>query len=167
MKKLTAVLAVGALLASVSTAQSQRSSHSIALNAADIGGAVTLTGGGTYDVASGFLHVGGGFQNTADITTGPLAGIRAGEGAHWEASAILPTSGFKCSSSPGEPLKTVVTDDDTVVFQARFFRAGDGNNAVFTAKVFVSAADEDPGQPGTQNVWIQGVGCTEANVNFR
>ncbi len=87
--------------------------------------------------------------------------MRAGDGVRWEAAEILPSSGFKCGGVAGEPLKTAVTDDDTIVMQARFYRQGDGANASFTAKVFVSAVDENPDQPGAQNVWIQGVGCAE------
>ena len=170
MKTLMAALAVVGLLAFVSNAHSQRTSHSVSVNAVTIGdpatGAVFLSGGGTYDAQSGFLHLSGAFRATSDIHGGPLAGLKAGEGVRWEASQILPSSGFKCSSSAAEPLKTAVTDDDTVVIQALFFRAGDGSNTLLTAKLFVSAADEDPAQPGTQNVWIQGVGCGEAIVNF-
>ena len=64
-------------------------------------------------------------------------------------------------------MKTVVTDGNTVVMQVDFHRQGDGVDRSFTAKVFVSAVDEDPAQDGIQNVWIQGVGCTEALVNLR
>jgi hypothetical protein len=30
--------------------------------------------------------------------------------------------------------------------------------------VFVSAVDENPDEPGIQNVWIQGVGCADART---
>ncbi|MGE5177858.1 MAG: hypothetical protein ACM3PF_02055, partial [Bacteroidota bacterium] len=59
------------------------------------------------------------------------------------------------------------TDDDTVVMKVRFFRQGDGATPSFTANAFVSAGDENPDQPGVQNVWIQGVGCDTAMANVR
>jgi len=145
----------------------QQGNQSLTVNVEGIGGAVFLTGGGAFDRQSGFLTVGGAFHNTEDINTGPLAGCKAGEGARWDATAILPTSGFKCGGSASEPLKTAVTDDDTIVMQVDFYRKGDGANRSFTAKVFVSAVDEDPDQSGIQNVWIQGVGCGEAHVHLR
>lgn len=166
MKTVTVVLAAAALLAPVSNARSQ-GTHSFALHAESIGGSVSMTGGGTFDPASGFLQGGGAFRATRDITAGPLAGLRAGEGTHWEASELLRSSGFKCGGVPGEALKTATTDDDTVVLKVRFFRQGDGGTPSFTANVFVSAEDENPDQPGIQNVWIQGVGCDQADVNVR
>ena len=170
MKSFTAALAVIALLLPFSDAHGQRVTHTFSFNAAAIGGSngsVFLAGGGTYDSQSGFAHGGGAFRCTADINQGPFAGLRAGDGARWEIAQILPSSGFKCSGSAAEPLKTAVTDDDTVVLQARFYRQGDGNVVSFTAKVFVSGSDEDPDQFGTQNIWIQGVGCGEATVSVR
>ena len=165
MKLTTAVLAVSVALAPVATAHGSGGQHSFSVHAADIGGTVSLTGGGSYDPQSGSLHGGGEFRCTADITAGPLAGLRAGEGTHWDASELLPSSGFKCAGT--DPLRTAVTDDDTVVMQVRFFRQGDRATPSFTAKVFVSAADENPDMPGIQNVWIQGVGCADARTDVR
>ena len=65
-----------------------------------------------------------------------------------------------------EPLKTVVTDENTVVLLADFYRAGDGNDESFTAQMIVSAEDIAPDIAGIQNVWIQGVGCASAIANF-
>lgn len=79
---------------------------------------------------------------------------------------LLPSSQFKCTGATGEVLKTVVTDGNTVVLIADFYRQGDGVNESFTAKMFVSAVDEAPDLPGIQNVWIQGVGCGDAIANF-
>lgn len=59
-----------------------------------------------------------------------------------------------------------MTDDNTVVILADFYRQGDGIDESFMAKMFVSEDDEAPDLPGTQNVWIQGVGCGEAIANF-
>jgi hypothetical protein len=60
----------------------------------------------------------------------------------------------------------VFTSDTTLVIEADFYRQGDGVNESFKAPMIVSSGDLDPGQPGIQNVWIQGVGCAEAAVNF-
>ena len=84
----------------------------------------------------------------------------------WDTSALLPSAGFKCTGAAGEPLKTAFTGDSTVVLLADFYRQGDGNDESFTARMIVSQADLDPVAPGLQNVWIQGVGCGEAIVNF-
>ena len=159
------VLTAGVLILSMSTARAQSSSHAFAVHADGIGASIALDGGGRYDALSGFLQGGGGFRVTSDIVTGPLAGLRAGDAGHWEAFTLLPSSGFKCSGLATEQAKTATTDDDTVVLTARFIPAGGASP--LTAKLFVSAQDEDPIAPGSQNVWIQGVGCDEANVNVR
>ena len=79
---------------------------------------------------------------------------------------LLPSFQFKCTGAVSEPLKTAVTDGNTVVLVADFYRQGDGNEESFTARMFVSAVDEAPDLTGIQNVWIQGVGCGDAIVNF-
>ena len=163
MKTLAAALTAGILLLPM-TATSQTSHHSFSVHATSIGGAIVLNGGGSYDPQSHFLQGGGGFRVTSDVTGGPLAGLRAGDAGHWEAAELLTSSGFKCGF-PGEVGKTATTDDDTVVLQAQFFR--DGDPTPLSAKVFVSAQDEDPVDGGSQDVWIQGVGCDEGNVNVR
>jgi hypothetical protein len=163
MKALSAVLVAGSLLFPMSMARAQSGAHTFTVHAGAIGSLIALDGGGRY-AASGFLQGGGGFRVTSDINGGPLAGLRAGDAGHWEASEVLPSSGFKCGF-PGEAGKTATTDDDTVVFSARFFRNGDPTP--LTAKVFLSAQDEDPVDGGSQDVWIQGVGCDEGNVNVR
>lgn len=164
MKIITAVLAAGVLLAPMSNAHAQ-GGHNFSFHAESIGGAISMTGGGSYDPISGSLQGGGEFRSLSDITAGPLAGLRAGEGTHWEASQLLRSSGFKCGGIPGELLKTAVTDDNTVVMKVSFFRQGDGATPSFTANVFVSAVDENPEEPGDQTIWIQGVGCDEARTN--
>jgi hypothetical protein len=63
-------------------------------------------------------------------------------------------------------LKTAITDRDTVVLLADFYRAGDGNDESFTAQMIVSAGDIAPDIAGIQNVWIQGVGCAPAIAHF-
>jgi hypothetical protein len=162
MKTIPAFLAAAVLILPLS-ARAQ-SAHTFTVHADAIGNLVALNGGGRYDAGSGFLHGGGGFRVTSDISGGPLAGLRAGDAGHWEASVLLPSSGFKCGF-PGEAGKTATTDDDTVVIQATFFH--DGDPTPLTAKLFVSAQDEDPVDIGSQNVWIQGVGCDEGNVSVR
>ena len=171
MRSIATILTVGVLLVPISSAHGQATKHSFGFNAANISGfpsgAIFLTGGGAYDPNSGFLKTGGGFRCTADINQGPLAGCKAGEGIRWDSSEIVASIGFKCTGSAGEPLKNAVTDDNTIVMRADFYRQGDGVNESFTALMIVSAHDLDPDRPGTQNLWVQGVGCGEAIVNFR
>lgn len=49
---------------------------------------------------------------------------------------------------------------------ADFYRAGDGDDESFTAQMTVSDGDLAPNIPGVQNLWVQGVGCGTAIVNF-
>ena len=171
MKMIAAVVVAGVLLVPVSNAHSQGAGHSFSVQAADISGdptgAVLFSGGGHFDPLSGALRGGGHFRCTRDIDQGPLTGCKAGEGVRWEAVSILPSTGFSCTGSPAEPVKTVVTDGNTIAMQVNFFREGDGAIKSFTARVFISADDEDSDRPGIQNVWIAGVGCGEARVNIR
>lgn len=170
MTKTMAVLALAMMFAPVSSVRAEGLSSSFSFHATNISGApsgaVSMTGGGVYNLSSGFIQGGGGFQCTQDVNQGPLAGLRAGEGVRWEATQVLASTGFKCGSAAEEPLKTAFTNDDTVAFLANFFRAGDGNNASFSARVFVSTLDLDPGQAGIQNVWIQAAGCDEASTRI-
>lgn len=170
MKRFAAVLAIGAVLMPITAVHGQSGTRSFTLNVSRISGfpsgEVVLTGGGAFDSLAGFLKSGGMFRCTDDIDQGPLAGCRAGEGVRWDASEILASTGFKCTGAASEPLKTAVTDHNTIVVRADFYRQGDGENESFTALMFVSAEDEDPAEPGVQNVWIQGVGCGEARVHF-
>jgi hypothetical protein len=170
MTKTMAVLALAVMFAPISNARAEGLSSSFSFHATSISGAptgaVSMTGGGVYDLNAGVIQGGGGFQCTQDVNQGPLSGLRAGEGVRWEATQVLPSSGFKCGSAPEEPLKTAFTNDDTVVFLANFFRVGDGSNASFSARVFVSTLDLDPGQAGIQNVWIQAAGCDEASTTI-
>jgi hypothetical protein len=167
MNKLAAVLTVAALLAPLSSAQSQSSQHSFNFNAASVsgigGGEVFITGGGTFDPVSGVVKAGGAFHVLRDITAGPLAGVKAGETVRWDTEEIVRSFDIRCTGA--EALRTVVTDDNTVVMNADFYRKGDGDNASLHAVMFVSADDEDGGLSGSQTVWIQGVGCGDAIVS--
>ena len=127
-------------------------------------GAAELTGGGAFNLATGFIHSGGGFRCIASVQQGPLSGCLAGQGIRWDTAALLPFAQFKCTGSLSEPLQTAITSHNTVALIADFYRQGDGNEESFTAKMIVSEADL-PGNPGV-NVWIQGVGCGSAIVNF-
>ena len=166
MTKLALALALISLFAVPSLAGN--SNRGFSVHAPSISGAPTgqvfFTGDVQFDPGAGSIRGGGAFHVQSDITQGPLAGFTAGSGMLWEAQELLASNGFKCSGSADEPLKTAVTGDDTVVFVARFIRH---DGAPLTARVFISTRDQDPGQPGIQNVWIQGVGCAEANVNAR
>lgn len=169
MKKLTAILTFGALLAFLSLAWAQGPRRSLSIRSANVGsppsGELTLTGGGSFDSRSGLLQVRGGLRCTRDVAQGPLAGCRAGDDVRWEGANIIPT--LTPTGTEAGPEQTAVTDASTLVMQAEFFRRGAGAAAAHRAKVIVSSADLDPGQPEVQNVWIEGVGYGSAVVSFR
>ena len=129
-------------------------------------GAASLTGGGSYNPGTGFAKSGGGFRCTSDVGQGPLAGCLAGQGVRWDTAELRASTTFKCTGSATEPAKTAVTDENTIVLLADFYRAGDGIDESFTAQMIVSAGDIAPDITGIQNVWIQGVGCAPAIANF-
>jgi hypothetical protein len=129
----TTLLAIALPLMPMSSAHSQEARQSFGFNVASINGfpfgAVFLTGGGGYDPKTGFLKTGGGFRCLADINQGPLNGCKAGQGVRWDAVALLPSTTFKCTGAAGEVLKTAVTDGDTVVMVADFYRQGMGQRS--------------------------------------
>jgi hypothetical protein len=139
-------------------------------NASGIGGfptgQVTLTGGGAFDVSTGFAHAGGSFSCTSPVSQGPLAGCLAGEGVRWDTEALLSGTTFKCTGSASEALKPISADEDTAVLQADFYRAGDGIDESFTANMIVAGNDIAPDIDGLQNVWVQGVGCATGTVDL-
>jgi hypothetical protein len=164
-----AVLA-GAVLLGGATASAASGHVGFGFNATDISGfrtgAASLTGGGSYDPGTGFAKSAGGFRCTSDVGQGPLAGCLTGQGVRWDTVELRASTTFKCTGSAAEPLKTAITDDNTVVLLADFYRAGDGIDESFTAQMIVSADDIAPDVAGIQNVWIQGVGCASAIANF-
>jgi len=164
----SAVLAGGLLVPSIASADTAQ--VGFGFNATEIKGfptgAVSLTGGGSYNPGTGSANPGGSFRCTSDVGQGPLNGCLAGEGVRWDTAALLPTTTFKCTGSSTEPLKTAMTDADTAVLRADLYRAGDGVHESFTALMIVSADDMAPDVDGVQNVWIQGVGCAPAIAMF-
>ena len=106
----------------------------------------------------------GGFRCTTTVAQGPLIGCLAGQGVRWDTAQLLASTTFKCSASD-EPIP-FSTDDRAAALLADFYRAGDGNEESFTAQMIVADRDIAPGIPGVQNLWVQGVGCGTANVNF-
>jgi hypothetical protein len=174
MKKSVAVLVLaGSLMASPAVAQP--ATVSFGFNGIVSGfptGAVRVTGGGAFNLDNGFVHSAGGFRCLEDVGQGPLSvsinpddpgKCLAGQGVRWDTVTLLPSTNFKCTGSATEALKTATTSDKTVVLQADFYRAGNGNEESFTAQMIVSETDIAPGV----NLWIQGVGCGNAIVNFR
>ena len=137
-------------------------------------GEVRLTGGGSYDPASASNTLGvettvasaGGFDCVASIAQGPLNHCAAGEGVRWDTAQLLASTHFKCTGAASEALKLAVTSENTAVLQADFYRAGDGNDESFTAQMIVSDTDLAPDIAGTQTLWVQGVGCGDANAHF-
>jgi hypothetical protein len=172
MKNIALVPAVlvAAVLLTAATASAAGGNIGFGFNATDIRGfptgAARLTGGGSYNPATGFAKSAGGFRCTSDVGQGPLTGCLAGEGVRWDTVELRSSTTFKCTGSAAESLKTAVTDENTVVLLADFYRAGDGNDESFTAQMIVSADDIAPDRAGIQNVWIQGVGCASAIANF-
>ncbi len=129
-------------------------------------GQVFVTGGGAFNLSTGFVHSGGGFVCASDVSQGPLAGCLAGQGVRWDTASLLSGTSFKCTGSLGEAPKPASTGAQTVVLQADFYRAGDGIDESFTANMIVSAGDIAPDISGVQNVWVQGVGCAAAVAHF-
>jgi hypothetical protein len=135
-------------------------------------GVVRLTGGGSFDPTTASNTVptetsvasAGGFDCTATVAQGPLAGCAAGQGVRWDTAQLLASTTFKCTGS--DAVKPATTDDHTAVLLADFYRAGDGNSKSFTAQMIVADGDIAPNIPGVQNLWVQGVGCGTAIVNF-
>jgi len=135
-------------------------------------GAVRLTGGGSYDpgTASNTLPSetsvvsSGGFDCTATVAQGPLAGCQAGQGVRWDTAQLLASTTFKCTGA--DAAKVATTSSRTAVLLADFYRAGDGNDESFTAQMIVSESDLAPEIPGIQTLWVQGVGCGLANGHF-
>ena len=135
-------------------------------------GAVRLTGGGSYDPATASNIVptetsvvsSGGFDCTATVAQGPLAGCQAGEGVRWDTAQLLGSTTFKCTGADAP--KVATTGSHTAVLLADFYRAGDGIDESFTAQMIVSDGDIAPDIPGTQTLWVQGVGCGLANGHF-
>jgi hypothetical protein len=136
-------------------------------------GAVSVTGGGAYGLATDFVHSSGGFSCLADVLQGPLSvsineddpgPCLAGEGVRWDTAKLLTSTGFTCTGADAP--KMAMTNDTTVVLQADFYRAGDGIEESFTAKMIVSATDIAPKDFPGANLWVQGVGCGTAIVHF-
>jgi hypothetical protein len=167
---LVSVVLAASVLLVTATASAATGNVGFGFNATDISGfptgAATLTGGGSYNPVSGFVHSAGGFRCTSAVGQGPLAGCLVGEGVRWDTANLRRSTSFKCTGAAAESLKTAITDENTVGLDADFYRAGDGNDESFTAQMIVSANDIAPDIAGIQNVWIQGVGCASATTNF-
>lgn len=136
-------------------------------------GKVRLTGGGSFDPATASNTVpseetsvasGGGFDCTDAVAQGPLLGCLTGQGVRWDTEQLLASTSFKCAAS--DALTPISTDGHTAVLLADFYRAGDGDEQSFTAQMIVADRDIAPGTLGVQNLWVQGVGCGTAIVNF-
>jgi hypothetical protein len=140
-------------------------------------GRVSVNGGGAFDLASGFAKLGGGFSCLEDVKQGPLSvsinpddpgPCLQGQGIRWDTAQLLPNTpnGFKCTGAGAETLKQASTGAKRVVLLADFYRAGNGNNESFRAQMIVSEDDIAPNDFPGANLWVQGVGCGHATVNF-
>jgi hypothetical protein len=134
---------------------------------------VFLSGGGTFEPGSPSVHAGGGFSCIKAVLQGPLSNsinpndpgpCLDNEGIRWDTAELLDRTTFKCTGSASD--ETAVTSATTVVLQADFYRAGNGDDESFTARMIVSSHDISSNVPGV-NLWVQGVGCGTARaVNF-
>jgi hypothetical protein len=129
-------------------------------------GSILLTGGGAVNFNTKDVHAGGSFSCLEDVTLGPLAGCKGGEGVRWDTENLLSSVGFKCTGAAEEVKKTATSNADTIVLESDFYRAGNGNEASFSAQMIVSSVDLAPEIPGIQNIWIEKLGCGSAIVNF-
>ena len=172
---IASLLPASLLLGPSASAQNTDGNNAFGFNGTKISGfptgAARLTGGGAFNLATGFVKSAGGFGCLEDVNQGPLTGCLSGQGVRWDTASLLPSTTFKCTGAASEPLKTANTSPggaapDTVVLLADFYRAGDGNDESFTGKMIVSSKDLDSETPGVQNVWIEKVGCGTAVVNF-
>jgi hypothetical protein len=135
-------------------------------------GRVFLTGGGSFDAATASNIVptetdvksGGGFGCLDAVAQGPLAGCETDQGVRWDTAQLLASTTFKCTGADAG--KPAVTGPGIVVLLADFYRAGDGIDESFTAQMIAADHDIAPEIDGVQNLWIQGVGCGNAIVNF-
>jgi hypothetical protein len=171
-RRIATVVAIVALTLGMGMGSSASATgkDSFTFNATEISGfpggrSIELTGGGAYHL-SDFVHAGGSFGCTSDISAGLFSGCQKGQGVRWDTDTVLPSTTFKCTGAATELLKPAETGDHTVVLLSDFYRAGDGTDESFTAQMIVSDTDLDPVAPGVQNIWIQQVGCGTANVNF-
>jgi hypothetical protein len=172
-------LAGSLLIGSADLAQPATGAGAFGFNGTESGfptGVVRITGGGAYDLASGFVHSGGGFRCLKDVRQGPLSvsinpddlgPCLEDEGVRWDTASVLASTGFKCTGAATEAGKTATTTDKTAVLQADFYRAGDGIDESFTAQMIVSETEIAPNDFPGANIWVQGVGCGTGNVNFR
>ena len=155
------------------TVLSEEANQSFSVRAADIsghgGGAISLAGGGAYNLNTEpkFLHAAGSFKCTGTVVDGPLKGCQAGTNGRWHGWQLLTESNFRCvGQASGEPQDKVFTDDKTVAMQASFYLQGERADQPVTVRMWVSQVDQSDYNVGTQNVWVQGVGCGNAITNF-
>jgi hypothetical protein len=170
-KTLLIAVALAAIAASIAVPVAASSGQvGFGFNATEIrgfpNGIVALSGGGAFNPTTGSVHSGGGFSCIRGVGQGPLTGCLTGEGVRWDTASLRRSTTFKCTGAANEALKPATTDSRTAVINADFYRAGDANDESFTAQIIVSEDDIAPDILGTQNVWIQGVGCGSAVGGF-
>jgi len=172
-KSLVLSFAALLLLTPALSAQNAGGNNSFSFNAPSVSGfptgEVQFTGGGVFNLATGLAHSGGSFSCLRSVNQPPLLNCLTGEGVRWDSDSVVSSTGFKCTAASVKRTATTsvgTNAPDTVVLSADFYRARDGNNESFTAKMIVSTLDLDPDTEGIQNIWIEGVGCGTAQVNF-
>ncbi len=76
---------------------------------------------------------------------------QAGAARHTQAQLLASTT-FRCTGA--DLLKSAATGAGTVVLLADFYRAGDGIDESFTAKMIVADHDIATDIPGEQTLWV-------------
>jgi hypothetical protein len=162
-----AKLSIAVLAIAACAGQSAPTAISTPLTEAAIPATVSgsQVGFGFNGAAGVVILTGGGFSCTENVVAGPLANCAAGDGVRWGGVQLLASTTFKCSAA--DVVRAAATSNRTAILIADFYRAGDGNEDSFTAQMIVSEDDIAVDLPGVQNLWIQGVGCGAAIVNFR
>ncbi len=164
MKHLARALAFGALVLALPSTDAHGAPMSLGIRDAtiDAAGGASLAGGGSFDPGTGRLQVRGTLRLPGGVVDGPLAGLRAGERVRWEGANILPSASYTAGAGAE---RSAVTDGASLVLHAEFFPAGGGGTR--RAKMILATADLDPDAPGTQNLWIEGLGCGTAAITIR
>src|SRR5262245_18458223 len=74
-------------------------------------GVLSVTGGGAFDLNTGFVRTAGGFSCLEDVGQGPLSFCinpddpgpsLAGEGVRWDTAELLSDTSFKCTGAASE-----------------------------------------------------------------
>ena len=128
-------------------------------------GALQMIGAGSFDIDRHAVTAAGTLRCTQTVQLGPV-GCAGGQGMRWTATNLLNSLFFRCTTSSTEAFKQAVTGVNAVALLADLFPRGDGAEPALALPMIVASVDIAPDISGTQNVWIGGIGCGSAAVNF-